>query len=220
MNMEHRETITEMDRPYNSSFHKLMKMFTLSVLISFAGTYFGTEFLPPAIVLPLVIVEFIMLISAFFIRRNKRPIGYGFVFAFSFISGVTIFPAIQAYTLIGGSALIQTAFLLTAVIFGALTLYAYYSKRDFSFLRGFLMVGLLTVIGFSLVNLFVPFGTGLGTIIAGAGVLLFSGFILYDVSQYRHGLSEEYIPMAVLNLYLDFINLFLFLLRLLGLSRD
>jgi FtsH-binding integral membrane protein len=56
--------------------------------------------------------------------------------------------------------------------------------------------------------------------LAAGGVLIFSGFILYDISQYRQGLTNEAIPLAVLNLYLDFINLFLSLLRLLGISRD
>ncbi|HEX7058073.1 MAG TPA: Bax inhibitor-1 family protein [Bacilli bacterium] len=221
MDLDQREVLTEAERPYNASFHKLLKMFTISVLISFAGTYIGTEFLPPAIVLPLVIVEFIMLLSAFFIRRRKRAIGYGFVFSFVFISGITIFPAIQYYAAAGGSALIETAFLLTAAIFAGLTLYAYYSKRDFSFLRGFLFIGLLTLIGFSLVGLFTGgFGGSLGLLLAAGGVLIFSGFILYDVSQYRGGIPDEMIPLAVLNLYLDFINLFLYLLRLLGISRD
>ena len=78
------------------------------------------------------------------------------------------------------------------------------------------------LIGFSLIGLFTGgFGGTLGSFIAAGGVLIFSGFILYDISQYKHGLPDEAIPLAVLNLYLSFINLFLYMLRLLGiLSRD
>jgi modulator of FtsH protease len=199
-------------------------MFTLSILVSFIGTWVGMEYVPPAMVLPLVVVEVIMLISAFFIRRSRsRSIGYLFVYAFCFISGITIFPSIMHYTQVGGSGLVTTAFLLTVLIFGALTAYAYNSKRDFSFLGGMLFVGMLVLIGFSLIGLFVPaiLGGTLGLIIAGGGVLIFSGFILYDISQYKHGLADEEIPFAVLNLYLSFINLFLYLLRFLGiLSSD
>lgn len=221
MNLEHGQTVTEMEDTYNTSFHKLMRMFTLSIFISFIGTWAGMNYVPPAFILPLVVVEFIMLIAAFFIRRKGKPIGYGFVYSFCFISGITLFPAIVYYAAIGGSSLIQTAFILTVIIFGGLTLYAYYSKRDFSFLRGFLMVGILTLIGFSLVGMFIGgFGGSLGTGIAILGVLVFSGFILYDISQYKHGLADDMIPLAVLSLYLNFINLFLYLLRLLGLSRD
>jgi modulator of FtsH protease len=220
MDFEQKQSVMGLEREYNSSFHKLLRMFTLSILISFVGTLMGT-FVPPALFIPLIIVEFIMLISAFFIRRGKRMIGYGFVFSFTFISGITIYPTIAHYASIGGSSLINTAFILTVVIFGGLSAYAYYSKKDFSFLGGFLMVGLLTLIGFSLVGMFIGgFGGPLGIILAASGVLIFSGFILYDISQYRQGLANEAIPLAVLNLYLNFINLFLSLLRLLGLSRD
>lgn len=221
MNYEQNQTMIDTEQTYNSSFHKLMRMFTLSVLVSFIGTFVGVMFVPPALVMPLVIVELIMLVSVFFLRKRKS-VGYGFVYAFCFISGVTIYPAIQHYASIGGSSLILTAFGLTTVSFAGLSLYAYYSKRDFSFLGSFLMIGLVTLIGFSLVGLFTGgFGSTLGLVIAVVGVLVFSGYILYDVSQYRHGLAEQDIPLAVLSLYLDFINLFLYLLRLLGiLSSD
>jgi modulator of FtsH protease len=220
MDLDQRQSAIGLEREYNTSFHKLLRMFTLSILISFFGTLVGTV-VPPALFLPLVVLEFIMLISAFFIRRGKRAIGYTFVFSFTFISGITIYPTIAHYASIGGSTLINTAFILTVIIFGGLSAYAYYSKKDFSFLGGFLMVGLLTLIGFSLVGMFVGgFGGPLGTMLAAGGVLIFSGFILYDISQYRQGLTNDAIPLAVLNLYLDFINLFLSLLRLLGISRD
>lgn len=221
MEYQSRPEVTEIGREYNAPFHKLMRMFALSVLISFVGTYIGVN-VPPALFLPLVAVEIIMLISAFFLRRRKRAIGYTFVFAFCFISGITLYPTIAHYAAIGGTSLITTAFAVTAGGFGALSFYAYFSKRDFSFLGGFLMIGLLTLVAFSLVSLFTGgFNGPLGLSIAVIGVLVFSGYILYDISQYKEGLSEELIPLAVLNLYLDFINLFLYVLRFLGiLSSD
>lgn len=221
MNVQDKQTMTGMDTTYNAPFHKLLRMFTLSLLISFVGSWVGM-YTPPALFLPLVVVELVLLIAAFFIRRRGKAIGYGFVFAFCFISGITVFPSIAYYASVGGSSLVSSAFLLTGIIFGGLTLYAYYSRTDFSFLGGFLTIGILVLIGFSLVGLFTGgFGGTLGLMIAAGGVLIFSGFILYDISQYKHGLPDEAIPMAVLNLYLNFINLFLYLLRLLGiLSRD
>lgn len=224
MDMEQRQPYSGTDDQstyYNAPFHKLLRMFTVSVLISFVGTFVGM-YVPPALFIPLVIVELIMLVAAFFIRRKGKAVGYGFVFTFCFISGITIFPAIAHYTSIGGTWLVSTAFLLTGIIFAGLTAYAYYSKRDFSFLGGFLTVGILVLIGFSLIGLFTGgFGGTLGLMIAAFGVLIFSGFILYDISQYKHGVPDEEIPLAVLSLYLSFINLFLYLLRLLGiLSSD
>jgi uncharacterized protein len=220
MDFEQRQSALRVEREYNASFHKLLRMFTLSILVSFIGTLAGT-YVPPALFFPLVLVELGMIVFAFFIRRRKQPIGYLFVFSFTFLSGITLYPTVAHYSAAGGAGIVSTAFIVTTAIFGGLTLYAYFSKRDFSFLGGFLMIGLLTLIGFGLVQLiFGSFGGALGLGIAVLGVLIFSGYILYDISQYKHGLAEDMIPLAVLNLYLDFINLFLSILRLLGISRD
>jgi FtsH-binding integral membrane protein len=200
----------------NNLFHKLMRMFTLSILVSFIGSAVGVMFVPTWMVLPLVIVEIIMLVATIFIRKSKS-VSYFFTYAFCFISGITIFPSIEHYAKMGGSSLIIGAFGITTVIFAGLTLYAYFSKKDFSFLGGFLFVGLITVVGFSILGLFLGgMGGTLGLVLAGVSVLLFSGYILYDISQYRQGLTEEDIPLAVLNLYLDFINIFLNILRILS----
>ncbi|CAM3463823.1 Bax inhibitor-1 family protein [Marinicrinis lubricantis] len=205
---------------YNESFHKLMRMFTFSILIAFIGAYVGTM-LPPAIFLPLGIVQLIMIISAFMLRKRKA-VGYGFVFTFCLISGITIYPAIYHYATSAGAGIVTAAFVITVAIYAILTLYAYYSKRDFSFLGGFLMIGVLALIGFSIVGIFMPsLHTGaMGLTIAFAGVMIFSGFILYDISQYKHGVPDQMIPLAVLSLYLNFINLFLYLLQLLGILND
>lgn len=220
--MEQRHVLAgEGEADYNAPFHKLMRMFSISVLVSFIGTAVGLAFVPPALVLPLVIVELVMLVSAFLIRRRGKPIGYPFVFAFCFISGITIFPAVQYYLGVGGSALIIQAFALTTAIFAGLSVYAYYSKRDFSFLRGILMVGLFTLIGLAIIGLFTGGYSGpVGLAIAFAGIMIFSGFVLYDISQYKHGVADEMIPLAVLGLYLTFINLFLYILRFIGILSD
>lgn len=223
MDLEQRQTYTAGSEAatYNTSFHKLMRMFTVSVLISFIGTAIGIAFIPPALIMPLVIVELIMLVASFFIQRRGKPISYAFVFTFCFISGITIYPAIAYYTTTAGQGLVLQAFVLTVIIFAALSFYAYYSKRDFGFLRGFLMVGLLALIGLSLISLFTGgYSQPVSLAIAFAGIMIFSGFILYDISQYRHGLPDHMIPLAVLGLYLTFINLFLYLLRFFGILQD
>lgn len=222
MNWEQQQSYTgEHQSTYNAPFHKLLRMFTLSILVSFVGSFVGM-FIPPALFIPLVIIELVMIVAAFFIRRKGKGIGYGFVYTFCLISGITVFPSIAYYSSIGGAGLVPAAFLVTGLIFAGLTAYAYWSKRDFSFLGSFLTVGILVLIGFSLIGLFTGgFGGTLGLMIAAFGVLVFSGYILYDISQYKHGLADADIPLAVLNLYLDFINLFLYLLRLFGiLSSD
>ena len=210
----------------NSSFHKVLQMFAVSILVSFIGTAVGTNLVDWGLgwlFLPLIFVQLGMLVAAFFVRRKGRPVGYFFVYTFTFIVGITIYPAIAAYAKIGGAGLVTAAFGITTAIFAALTVYAYFSKRDFSFLGGMLFVGLIALIGISIVSIFVPeLRQGfVGLAIAFLGIMIFSGFVLYDVSKYKEGLPDEYIPLAVLSLYLNFINIFLYVLQFLGiLSND
>ena len=99
-------------------------------------------------------------------------------------------------------------------------MYVVFSKKDFSFMSGFLMVGLITVIIGSLLNMFLFQSPMMHFMMSGVGVILFSGFILYDTSNImRYYATDEYIS-ATLALYLDILNLFTALLSILGLSRD
>jgi len=198
---------------YSGSFQRLMRMFTFAVLTSFIGTLVGMA-VPATMFLPLAVVQLIMLIAALFIQRRGKPIGYPFVFAFVFLTGVVVYPAVAIYASAG--VVVTQAFLLTVIIFAALTLYAYYSKRDFSFLGGMLMAGLIVLIGAGIISLFTGMSDTINLVITVLGVLVFSGFVLYDVSQYRHGVAENMMPLAVLSMFLSFINLFLYILRFLA----
>ncbi|WP_128895832.1 Bax inhibitor-1/YccA family protein [Longirhabdus pacifica] len=217
-------TYTEqMDQVDHAPFHRLMRMFTISLLISFIGTFVGYAFLPPELIVPLIFVELAMIIASLLIARKGKAVGYTFVYTFCFISGITLYLPLAGYIASGGAALVLTALTLTILIYASLTIYAYNSERDFSFLRGFLMTGLIALIVLGIMGIFFPslYGGTIGLAIAFGGVMIFSGFILYDVSQYKHGVPDKLMPLAVLSLYLNFINLFLYLLRLLNiLSSD
>lgn len=222
MNYEQTQsTYVEMEQDTRAdSFQRLMRMFTIAVLVCFVGTFVGMA-VPPALFLPLAIIQIIMLIASFFIQRRGKPIGYPFVYGFVFLTGVVLYPAVNSYAVVGGGSIVTQAFLLTVIIFGALTLYAYYSKRDFSFLGGMLMVGLIVLIGAGIISLFTGgMGGTMNLVITVLGVLVFSGFVLYDVSQYRHGVAEQMMPLAVLSMFLSFINLFLYILRFLAIFSD
>jgi len=93
------------------------------------------------------------------------------------------------------------------------------SGRDFSFLRGFVTTGLFVVLGGVLLSMFVQ-SSAISFAVAAGGVLLFSAFILYDTSQIIHHYREEEWVAAAMALYLDVLNLFLFLLQLLAGDRD
>jgi FtsH-binding integral membrane protein len=206
------------------SFADVLQTFAVSLLVSFMGTLIGAMFIPASLVMLFVVIMIAMLIAAIVIRIRGKHIGYGFLYAFTAISGITLYPVIIAYGGLLGANVVSGAFLATAVIFGGLAFYAHRSQRDFSYLGGFLFAATMGLIVMSLISLFVSFGSIMNLIWSMAGILIFSGWVLYDVSQYRDGVDAEQVPSAALNIYLDFINLFLYILRflasLVGINRD
>jgi len=118
---------------------------------------------------------------------------------------------------------VTRVFFISAASFGALSLYGYTTQRDLSPIGSFMMMGLIGLIIAMLVNMFLK-STGLDFVISAAGVLIFAGLTAWDTQR----IKEMYDPqedgtivgrkavMGALSLYLDFINLFLFLLRFLG----
>lgn len=138
------------------------------------------------------------------------------VFAFTGFMGLTAGPTINAYLTFfsNGAELVMTAAGGTGVIFLGLSGYVLTTRKDFSFMGGFLAVGLIVMIVASLANLFfqVP-AVQLG--LSAMSILLFSGYILYDTSRIIHGGERNYL-MATITLFLDIYIMFMNLLQLLG----
>lgn len=101
---------------------------------------------------------------------------------------------------------------LTLLAFGAISAYAFFTKRDFSFLRGFLVVGSFVLLGAILLGLFVQ-STALQIAISAAGVLLFSGFVLYDTQKVLRTYPDGEHVAGAITLFLDFVMLFVYILR-------
>ncbi|MED4228824.1 Bax inhibitor-1/YccA family protein [Neobacillus cucumis] len=200
----------------------VFRTFAVSLAIAFLGTMAGAFVVPPGLFMPLMILEFVMLITAFFFRRRKA-VSYGFLYTFTFISGITLYPIIAYYLSTAGANVVGMAFASTTVVFTGISIYAAKSKRNFSFLSGFLLAAILALIAIGIYNMFLPLSsTGL-LAYSFIGVLVFSGYVLFDISRMKHyGVRPEDVPLMALNLYLDFINLFISILRILGIvsSRD
>lgn len=143
--------------------------------------------------------------------------------AYALFMGLSLSTVFLTYT--GGS--IAQAFFATAAGFAGLSLFGYTTKKDLSAWGSFLIVGLVGLIVASLLNLFFQSGT-LDLVISAVGVLLFAGLTAYDTQKiksiYVHvagtDMEKRVAIMGALNLYLDFINMFLFLLRLFGNQRN
>ena len=122
---------------------------------------------------------------------------------------------------------ITQVFFITAATFGAMSLYGYTTKRDLTGMGSFLFMGLIGIIIASVVNIFLA-SSALGFAISVIGVLIFTGLTAYDTQKIKEMYSVNddgtvagrKAIMGALSLYLDFINLFLMLLRLFGQSRN
>lgn len=141
--------------------------------------------------------------------------GLAAVFALTGFLGYTLGPILNLYlSLPNGSQIVMTALGGTGAIFLALSAYALISRKDFSFMGGFLMVGLLVGFLLSLATLLFHMPV-LSLAVSGMFILLMSGMILWQTSEILHGGETNYI-MATVSLYITLFNLFLSLLQILG----
>ncbi|MBK8739230.1 MAG: Bax inhibitor-1/YccA family protein [Betaproteobacteria bacterium] len=148
-------------------------------------------------------------------RFRDRALGLAFVFALTGFMGYTLGPIINRYLgLPNGGQIVMTALGATAVMFVGLSAYALTTRRDFSFMGGFLMVGILVAFLAGLGALFFSI-PALSLAVSAMFVLLMSGLILYETSNLVHGGETNYI-MATVTLYVSIFNLFTSLLHLLG----
>ncbi len=135
------------------------------------------------------------------------------------LTGLTLSGIFAAYT----SESLARVFFITAGTFGAMSLYGYTTKRDLTGMGSFLRMGLIGLIIASVVNIFMQ-NSALMFLTSVIGVLIFVGLTAYDTQKLKHmyyqigqsELAENYAVVGALTLYLDFINLFLFLLRFMG----
>ncbi len=148
-------------------------------------------------------------------KFRDSALGLAFVFGLTGFMGYTLGPIISAYLqLPNGAQLVMSAMGATGAIFLGLSGYALVSRKDFSFIGGFLMAGILVAFlaGLGAIFLEIP---ALSLAVSAAFVLLMSGLILYQTSAIIHGGETNYI-MATVTLFVSIFNLFTSLLQLLG----
>jgi modulator of FtsH protease len=148
-------------------------------------------------------------------KFRDQAAGIGLVFALTGFMGYTLGPILNNYlALPNGAQIVMTAFGATGALFVGLSGYALATRKDFSFMGAFLMVGILVafVAGIGALFLELP---GLSLAVSAMFVLLMSGLILYETSNIIHGGETNYV-MATVTLYVAIFNLFTSLLHLLG----
>jgi FtsH-binding integral membrane protein len=179
------------------------------------------------LILPIVIAEFVIIMVLSWAINRVPPMVAGLLFfVYSAMNGLTLGVIFYAYVAAGDAAAISYAFLTTAGLFGAMTILGFTTKIDLTKYSSFFLMGLIGLVIASIVNIFLA-SNMLYFIISVVGVLLFTALTAYDTqrilrmsalpeySQYGDATTKLAI-FGALQLYLDFINLFLFLLRLFG----
>jgi FtsH-binding integral membrane protein len=209
-----------MIRVYNNMF--------LAVLVSMASSWFVST--NPALMAFLFtgmmkwIVVFspliVVLALSFGIEKLSKGQARAALFGFSVLMGVSFATIFVIYT--AGS--IVSAFMSAAVLFGCMSIYGYFTKRDLSSIGQFLFIGLIAIIIASVINIFI--GSSIMTMtISAIAIIVFLGLTAYDTQNIREMLSVDGDTgktevIGALSLYLNFINLFLNLLQLFGGKKD
>jgi modulator of FtsH protease len=204
-----------------SFIRKVYALFFAATLFAIAGVGIALVFTPllMAVAYHPFIALILMLGAVMGAQAVRHVPGVNLLalFGFTTLTGIVISPLVAIVSQNNPASLLQAG-VLTVGIFGGLTAYAFISKKDFSFLRGMVVTGLIVIILAGVLNIFLA-SSAFSFAISTAALILFSGFVLYDTSNIiRRYPTNEYVAGA-LALYLDFWNIFLALLRILNAGR-
>ncbi len=211
-----------MVRVYNHMTAGLVVTGFIAYLVSTSPAMIQAIFGSPLRILVMLAPLAFVLVMSFGIRRLSLGALTATFYGFSVAMGLSLSTIFLVYT----HASIAQVFFISAAMFLSMSLYGYTTKADLTNWGSFLMMGLFGIIIASLVNIFVH-SPGMNFAISVIGVLIFTGLTAYDTQKIKENYSESWgaesngklAVMGALNLYLDFINLFMMLLRLMGNRR-
>ncbi len=196
---------------------KTYQLLAASMIAAAAGAYATMPYAEMVMQYKWFIFGAELLILFFGLRMTRGHAGanLAMLFAFTFLTGVSLVPLLASLIGMGQGAMIGNAFLMTSVLFGALSLFAINSKTDYSSWGKPLFITLIIVIIASLVNYFLLQSPMMHIIITAGILLLFSIFTIYDTQNIANGAYDSPVDAAV-SLYIDFLNMFTAMLQLLG----
>lgn len=200
---------------------KVIFAFGLALFVSAAGAYVGfvnfSQFFieNPALIWIFLLAELVLVFTSK-LWSTKHPINYLLFAAFAFVTGVTIAPLLLSVIMqFGGPGIVYKALGATTLAFSASAIFGWFTHRDLTGLRGFLTMALIGMIVVSIVGIFIPWSNSFEMIFSGIGIVIFSGYTMYDIQRLQTYPKDRYID-AALQLYLDIFNLFIYILRLLS----
>lgn len=192
------------------------QLFAASLLAASAGAYIGIGMAATisSNFWLFFILEIALLVGLMF-GKKIQGLNLVLLFAFTFVSGFTLGPILSHFIgMKGGSAIVANAFVLTTAAFGGLSVFAMNTKKDFTALGKMLFISLIVFLVASIIGIFFH-SPVFHLLLSSVGAILFSAYILYDTQNIIRGNYETPIDSAIA-LYLDFLNLFIHLLQILG----
>ena len=215
-----------MDRRIENPMPLIFKHLAISVLCMFVGFIFGNLFIPESMLvyanMIFVFLCFALIIMALLSRSRAIPSSFPmiYVYIFTFVDGVLMYPILQYYLVELGTGTFKIILISSIIMFVLLANLANNKEAGYYLSLGnVLFAGLISLIFASVINLFIS-GKVVSLILSIIGVVVFSGYILFDISLIKHEiesgeiLDENDLSIHVLDLYLDFINLLLDLLNI------
>jgi modulator of FtsH protease len=193
---------------------KVFGLLAFSLAFACAGGVVGAQ-LDRGWILPLIIVEF-GLLFAVQAWREREGLNLILLYAFAFVSGATVGPIVASYVEAGLGGVVLQAAAVTGVMTAALAGYALVTKRNLAALQPFLFIGLIGLLVAMVVNIFVG-GSVMYGVLSWGGAALFSLLLVFDVNRAKYAPDTMGNAVVItLGVYLDIVNLFLFILRILG----
>jgi len=200
---------------------KTYQLLAASMVAAAAGAYVALPYAPIVAQYHWFIFGFVILMAmlGFNAVRHNDALSLVALFVFTFVMGAWLAPMISMFVHTGRGNVVGNAFLSTAVLFGSLSLFAINSKKDYSSWGKPLFITFVVLFVMSLVNYFFFHSPIMGIVISAGVLLLFSLFTIYDTQNIANGAYDSPIDAAV-SLFLDFFNMFVSMLHLLGIFGD
>lgn len=192
--------------------------FGASLFFAFVGAVIGFYNLQFVVEnrMMLFIVEIAALFGLMF-SRSKPGLNVAMLFIFTLLTGVVATPLIYMVAAKSGVEVVVMAFAMTTIVFGVMSIFGIKTRKDLASMGKMLFITLLVVFACSLVNLFLG-SSMFQVLISSVAVVLFSVYVAYDTQNIIRGLYDSPVDAAI-SLYLDFYNIFMSLLSLIGLSN-
>ncbi|MDQ5933915.1 MAG: uncharacterized protein QG574_1213 [Cyanobacteriota bacterium erpe_2018_sw_21hr_WHONDRS-SW48-000092_B_bin.40] len=205
----------------NSLMAKVMMLLSGSLVISSIGSYMGLGITSGWVIFGLVVVLFVGIFGVAALAATSPALGVAGLAIWTFLNGLTIGPAVNMYAAVIGWQTVTFSFMGTAAIMAALGCWGAFSGRDFSAWGKWLFIGLLGLIVVGVIGMFTGFGHSFNLLYSVAGMVIFAGYFVFDFFRLSRSEDNDFnAVMITMNIYLDFVNFWLWLMRFIAETKE